>query len=284
MRLQNALRQLDKGSPELLAVEAGEIDAIIDYSSSNVILFPAARRALREAENQAPAANREAVANSLLAELPLTEYRRLLAALEPVTLRCGDVLYEPGAKIQYAYFPVDCAVSLLAVADDGRVQGAALVGYEGMIGVSLVLGVDVSTVRAQVQTTGMAMRVKTTLFYRSFPQCPVFQRKAYRYTHAMLALARQTGACNSFHAAEARLARWLLLTSDRVMSEKFVLTQAYLAEMLGVRRVTITEAAGRLQDRNLIGYCRATIRILDRRGLQAAACQCYSKIRSLRDA
>ena len=198
-----------------------------------------------------------------------------------MTLRFGDVLYEPGETIRYVYFPIDCAVSLLTTVDDDRALGAALVGYEGMIGIPLVLGVDVSSVRARVQATGMAMRIETAHFHEAFLECPSLQRELYHYAHTKLVLARQTGACNSFHAAEARLARWFLLTSDRVMSDQFFLTQAFLAETLGVRRVTITEAAGRLQHRNLISYSRGKIRILDRRGLEAAACQCYSKNREL---
>jgi len=278
VRLQNALLRLDKGGPEQQAVEAGEIDAIIDYSSNYVILFPAARRALREVANRTPAANRESIANSVLAALPLTEYRLLLAGLEPVTLRSGDVLYEPGETIRHVYFPIDCAVSLLTVADN-RALGAALVGYEGMIGISLVLGVDVSNVRARVQATGTAMRIEAARFHKAFLQCPLLQRELYRHAHAKLALARQAGACNSFHSAEMRLARWFLLTSDRVKAKEFILTQAFLAEMLGVRRVTVTNAAVRLQHRNLISYRRGKVRILNRRGLEAAACRCYSKNR-----
>jgi CRP-like cAMP-binding protein len=277
------LSKLHAGSPERRAVEAGEIDAVIDYASSKVILFPAAERALRVAAERAPAAGREAVANSLLVALSSTDYRRLLADMEPVTLRSGDVLHEPGEAIRYVYFPIDCAISILTTAADGRVLGAALVGFEGMIGIPVLLGVELSSVRAQVQATGMAMRIETARFRRAFLQCKSFQREAYRYTHSMLVQARETGACNSFHTAEARLARWFLLTSDRIMSKTLFLTQAFLAEMLGVRRVTVTVAAGSLQDRNLISYSRGRISILDRRGLEAAACECYTKIRSLRD-
>ena len=282
MSLKDALLRLDKGSPEQQAVEAGEIDAIIDYSSNNVILFPTARRALRNVANQTPAANRESVANNLLAALPLAEYQRLLAGLVPVTLRFGDVLHEPDEAIRYVYFPIDSAVSLLTTTADSTL-GVALVGYEGMVGISVVLGMDVSSVRARVQATGTAMRIETEHFHKAFLQSPSLQRGLYRYTRTMLVLARQSGACNSFHAAQARLARWFLLTSDRVRSEQFFLTQAFLAETLGVRRATITEAAGRLQHRNLISYRRGKIRILDRRGLEAAACRCYSKIETLHD-
>jgi CRP-like cAMP-binding protein len=148
-----------------------------------------------------------------------------------------------------------------------------------MIGISLVLGVDVSSVRARVQATGTAMRIEATRFHKAFLQCPSLQRELYHYAHAKLALARQAGACNSFHSAERRLARWFLLSSDRVKSKEFILTQAFLAEMLGVRRVTVTNAAVRLQHRNLISYSRGKVRILNRRGLEAAACRCYSKNR-----
>src|SRR6185312_2117173 len=135
---------------EQRAVEAGEIDAIIDHSTSNVILFPAARRALRELARRADLENRESVANTLLAALPPMEYRHLLAGCEAVTLRFGDVLYEAGDTIRHVYFPIDCAVSLLTV-DCDHVLGAALVGYEGMLGIPLALGVGVSSVRARVQ-------------------------------------------------------------------------------------------------------------------------------------
>lgn len=274
--------RLEQGSPEQQAVEAGEIDAIIDYSSSNVILFPAARRALREAADRTPAADRAAVANNLLAALPLSEYRRVLARLEPVTLRVGDVIHEPGETIRYLYFPIDCAVHLLTTLDDDRALGVALVGYEGVIGISVVLGAGVSSVRARVQEPGTALRIETALFQETYLHCPSLQRLLYRYAGTMLALARQASACNNFHSAEARLARWFLLTSDRAMSSEFFITQALLAEALGVRRATVTDAAGGLQDRNLISYCRGRIRILDRKGLEAVACPCYSRIESLR--
>jgi CRP-like cAMP-binding protein len=280
VKLQNVLGRLAKGGPEEQAIAAGEIDAIIDYGSSNVILFPAARRALRVAANRASAANRQPVANSLLAALPRAEYQRLLPVLEPLTLRFGEVLHEPGALIRYVYFPLDCAIALLTAVKGGRALEVGLIGHEGVVGISLALGTDVSHVRAVVQATGTAMRIKAARFHKAFRQCLPLQRELHRYAHAKLAMARQTAACNCFHTTESRLTRWLLMTSDRVRSEKFFLTQSLLADMLGVRRTTVNEAAGALQQRNLIRYRRGNIRILDRKGLEAAACPCYTRIES----
>ena len=269
VKLQDALLRLAENGPERQAIDAGEIDAIIDYAGSNVILLPAARRALRQVHNEA------SIANRLLAALPQAEYLRLLPALEPLTLRPGDVIHEAEAPIRYVYFPIDCMVCLLAPGDDRRALEVGLVGREGMVGISLVLGVDVSSVRAVVQESGTAMRMKAALFAQAFQQCPQLQRALYRYADAKLALARLMVACNRFHSIEARLARWLLMASDRIAAKELSLTQAFLADMLAVRRSTINEAIGPLQSRNLIRYMRGRIRILDRKGLEAAACSCY---------
>ncbi|OGA58052.1 MAG: hypothetical protein A3G81_24800 [Betaproteobacteria bacterium RIFCSPLOWO2_12_FULL_65_14] len=269
MKLKNLPLRLVKGGPEQQAIEAGEIDAIIDHASSNVILLPAARRALQEAAHEA------SKANSLLAALPHAEHQRLLAGLEPVTLKFGEVLQEPGSPVRHVYFPVDCVICLVTTPEGPEV---GLVGYEGMVGISLALGVNVSSVRALVQASGTAMRMKAAHFIKALSQCPALQRELYRHADAKLALARQTVTCNCFHAVEARLARWLLMTSDRVRSEEFFLTQAFLAEMLGVRRATVNEAVGPLQRRKLIANTRGKIMILDRKGLEAAACRCYTRI------
>lgn len=283
--LQSALRGLARGGAEQQAVAAGEIDAVIDYSSRNVILLPAARRALREAARRAAdreaaneAAGEVSIANRLLASLPHAEYQRVLASLEPLTLKSGEVLHQPGVPIRYVYFPIDCVVSLLAEAPGEGSLEVGLVGYEGLVGVSLVLGVDVSCARALVQSSGTALRMKASRFQDAMRQSLPLQHALYRVAFAKLAVARQTVACHCFHTVEARLARWLLMTGDRVRSVEFVLTQAYLAEMLGVRRATVNEAAGLLQQRGLIGYSRARITILDRQGLEGAACSCYTRI------
>jgi CRP-like cAMP-binding protein len=264
---QSMRLRLAEGSPEQHAIEAGEIDAYIDYSNSNVVLLPAARQALL-----AKAAN----ANGLLAGLPGAERQRLLGDLEWVRLRFGEVLQQPGAPIRQVYFPVDCVVSLLAPAGERQALEVGLVGREGMVGISIALGTLNSTVRALVRAGGTALRMKAECLKAALPQCPRLQEGLHRCVDAELALARQTAACNGFHGIEARLARCLLMTGDRMLSAEFFLTQAFLAATLGVRRATVNEAAGPLQRRGLISYARGSIRILDRQGLQDAACRCYA--------
>lgn len=223
------------------------------------------------------AAGPRPLANRLLVALPSAEYRHLLVGLEPVALKQGEVLHEPAAPIRYVYFPVGCVVCLMTVADHKAVE-VGLVGYEGMVGIALVLGAGASPVRAVVAVSGAALRMEAARFRKTFPQCLSLQQELYRYTYAMLARARQTIACNCFHVSDARVARWLLMTSDRARSEEFFLTQSFLADMLGLRRVTVTEIAGRLWRRKLISYGRGWIRILDRPGLEAASCRCYTRI------
>jgi CRP-like cAMP-binding protein len=261
--------RLAEGGPEQEAIDAGQIDAIIDYSASNVILLPAARRALREAASRASA-------NALLAALPYAGTERPLAGLEPVTLSSGEVLHEPGAPIRHVFFPLDCVVCLLKVVDHQSLE-VGLVGHEGMVGIPLFLGTGVSSVRALVRCAGAAMRMDAARFSRAFEQSPPWQRALHRYAHAKLEMARQAVACGRFHACEARLACWLLMTGDRVQSDEFFLTQAFLANVLGVRRATVNQAAGSLDHRKLIGCRRGRIRILDRKGLEAAACACYAE-------
>ena len=282
MKLQDVLLGLAKGGAESKAVDAGEIDAVIDYAGSNVIVLPEARRALREEERQASATCEEAsIANELLDALPRTEYQRLLAGFEPLTVRSGEVLHEQGAPVSHVYFPVDCVISLFATAGGDEGLEVGLIAREGMVGISLVLGADASSVSARVLASGAALRMKAARFLSAFRQCPPLQRELYRYAHAQLALARQAVVCNCFHASEARFARWLLTMGDRARCEEFFLTQALAADMLGVRRATVNEAAGPLQARGVIGFSRGRIRILQRKKLEAAACPCYVTDRRL---
>jgi len=220
-------------------------------------------------------------ANRLLAALPRKEYQGLRAGLEAVTLTYGQILSEPGEPITHVYFPIDCLVSLLTTVEGHQALEVGLVGREGMVGISLALGMDVSSVRALVQGTGTAMRMNAARFRKEFRKSVPLQRELYRFIHAKLAQARQTAACNRFHRVEARLARWLLMTRDRVRSDQFLLTHAFLADMLGVRRVGVSLAAGALQRRKLITYTRGKIGILDRKGLEAASCGCYEVIKDL---
>jgi CRP-like cAMP-binding protein len=284
--LRKALQRLVKGGPERQAIEAGEIDAIIDYTGSNVILFPAARRAMRDAVNPAPAASRETateapIANSLLAALPQAEYQRLRTSLEPVMLTFGEVLYEPGAPIRHVYFPINCLVSLLTKLKGRPALEVGLVGQEGMVSIALALGVDVSPALALVQGTGIAMRMEAARFRDEFLQSMPFQKAVYRYTHALMAQIAQTAACNRYHLTGERLARWLLMTRDRVHSNEFRLTHEFLADMLGVRRVAVTRAASVLKKRKLITYRHGLITILDRKRLSAASCECYQIIKRI---
>jgi CRP-like cAMP-binding protein len=267
------LLRLVRSVPERQALDAGQVDAVLDPKTGTAFLLPEARRALFLAGGP--------VANSLLAALSREEYRSLIAELEPVALTSGEVLYEPGERIRHVYFVNDGQVSLLMVMADRKVLEVGLVGKEGMIGIPLALGADTSPVRVLVQGPGSALRIKAASFCEALTRFPSLQREVYRYGYAKLLQARQTAACNRFHQVEARLVRWLLLTRDRVGSDRFHLTHEFLAETLGVRRVGVTNAATSLQRRKLISYQRGSIRILDREGLKGAACACYEIVRNL---
>lgn len=225
----------------------------------------------------------ETVANNLLAALPLKEYQLLRPRLEPVALTFGDVLYRPGEPINHVYFPTDSLVSLLTVVDEHQALEVGMVGREGMLGIPLALGVGNSPVRALVQGTGMALRMTAAHFHKELKQSPLLQREVYRYTYGLMLQITQTAACNRFHQIEARLARWLLMTRDRVRSNQFYLTQDLLGDMLGVRRVGVTQAAVALRQRMLISYSRGEIMIIDGDGLEAAACQCYRVIKDMHE-
>lgn len=221
------------------------------------------------------------VANNLLSELPSEEYQLLLMHLEPVVLTFGEVLYHPGKAITHVYFPTDSLVSLLTIAEGHQALEVGLVGPEGMLGIPLALGVTQSPVRAMVLRSGTALRMSSVNFLQEFKQNELLQRHIYQYTYKLMAQLTQTAACNRFHQVEARLARWLLMTRDRVRSNQFNLTQELLGNMLGVRRVGVTKAAGALRDRKLITYNRGEISILNGDGLEAAACECYQIIKHM---
>jgi len=219
--------------------------------------------------------------NRVLASIPPKEYRRLQVQLEPVQLTFGQVLYQPGKTIRHVYFPVDCLISLLTAVDKRRTLEVGMVGNEGMAGMPFILGMGVSGVRALVQGGGEALRMASAPFRVEFARNPPLQQALYRYTYALMAQISQTAACNRFHDAQARLARWLLMTRDRVGSDDFPLTHAFLAHMLGVRREGVTEAASALKRRKLISYSRGKIQILDAKGLQACSCSCYQIVKAV---
>ncbi|HEY0341857.1 MAG TPA: Crp/Fnr family transcriptional regulator, partial [Steroidobacteraceae bacterium] len=220
-----------------------------------------------------------AAPNHVLAALPVKEYERLLAGFEPVMLTYGEVLYEPGEQVRYVYFPGDCLVSLLTVVDGHRALEVGLVGREGIVGSRLALGITTASVRALVQGTGTAVRIKSARFLRELHRSPALQRALLLFNDALMIQVTQTAACNRFHQIEARLARWLLMTRERLLSGEFYLTQEFLADMLGVRRSGVTLAAIALQRRKLIRYRRGTITILDQQGLEAASCSCYQHVK-----
>ncbi len=176
------------------------------------------------------------IENSLLAAVPCKEYQRLLAGLEPVTLTFGEVLYDSGETIRHVYFPGNSLISLLTLADGHLALEVGLIGREGMVGVPLILGHNTSSVRALVQGTGTAMRMASAQFLKEFRLSAPLQKELYRYTHSLMSQVSQTAACNRFHVVAARLARWLLMTHDRVRADQFHMTHEFLSHMLGVRR------------------------------------------------
>jgi CRP-like cAMP-binding protein len=217
--------------------------------------------------------------NHLLAALPAAELERVSADLELVPMRLGEMLYEPGGQLQYAYFPSTCIVSLHYVMESGASAEAASVGNEGMLGISLFMGGNTTASSAVVQTAGHGYRLKRHVLKQEFDRAGLFQRLLLRYTQALMTQMSQTAVCNRHHSIEQQLCRWLLLTLDRLPSNELIMTQELVASMLGVRREGITEAAGKLQSAGFISYRRGHISVLNRAGLESHTCECYAVVK-----
>ncbi len=207
----------------------------------------------------------------LLAALPDEEWQRWLPQLEPVRLPLGEVLYESGATLTHAYFPTSAIVSLLYVLEDGASAEIAVVGHEGIVGISLFMGGESTPSRAVVQSAGQGFRLKASVIKEEFKHAPVLHL-LLRYTQALITQMAQTAVCNRHHSLDQQLCRWLLLSLDRLQGNQRVMTQELIANMLGVRREGVTEGALRLQKAGLINYSRGHITVLDRAGLEQRTC------------
>jgi CRP-like cAMP-binding protein len=223
------------------------------------------------------------VSNRLLGGLLRRDRERFVACGERVELAFGQVLCEPDQDIRHVYFPFDSFVSLAAPVDSRSSLEVGLIGNEGMFGIPLVIGIAESAQRAVVRGAGGALRVPAAAFHRELGRSEALRRGLNRYLYALMAQFAQTAACTRYHLLEARLARWLLMTRDRAHSDGFHLTHDFLADMLGVRRVGVTKAAGALQRNRLISYRRGHITVLDRAGLEVASCGCYRAMKQTYD-
>lgn len=218
---------------------------------------------------------RQAPSNRLLAALPRAALLRVLAECTIVELRFGEVVHEPHARIRHVYFPTGSFISLMIPVDGSSTLEVGLVGNEGMLGAPLLLGVDVSPLRAVVQGAGPAWRMNAASFTRECARNATLRRALHRYLQIRMSQLAQAAACTRFHVVEERLARWLLMTHDRAHFDQFHVTHEFLAYVLGVRRVGVTRAANSLQKRKLISYRRGEVSIIDRAGMEAASCGCY---------
>jgi CRP-like cAMP-binding protein len=218
--------------------------------------------------------------NHLLNALPASDYERIASHLELIPMKLGDVLYEPGVRLGHVYFPTTSIVSLLYVMEDGASAEIAIVGNEGILGISLFMGGETTPSRAVVQSAGHGFRLKAQAVKNEFARFGPTLHLLLRYTQALITQMSQTAVCNRHHSVDQQLCRWLLLSLDRLPSNELAMTQELIANMLGVRREGVTEAAGKLQDAGLIRYRRGRITALDRPGLEARACECYQVVKT----
>lgn len=226
-----------------------------------------------------PQTTSPSISNKLLAALPAKDYKRLSPHLEAIPLELKTILHEAGEAVRYVYFPGEGLVSLIAIMKDGVAREVDLIGSEGMVGLSAVLGVDNAPGREMVQLSGKGVRMKAKLMRAEFRRGGALQDLLHSYTHVLLMRISRSTACIASHKVKERLCRWLLMTHDGAPGDTFVITQEFMAMMLGVTRAVVTRAAGDLQREKLIRYSRGTVTMLDRRGMEARACECYASIR-----
>jgi CRP-like cAMP-binding protein len=217
--------------------------------------------------------------NHLLAALSAVELKRIRGHLEPVAMPLGEVVYESGRPLDHVYFPTTCIVSLLYVLENGASAEIAVVGNEGVVGVSLFMGGETTPSRAVVQSAGSAFRMPGKVMKEEFNRGGAMQHLMLRYTQALITQMAQTAVCNRHHSVDQQLCRWLLLSIDRLPKPEITMTQELIANMLGVRREGVTEAAGKLQKARVISYSRGHIKVLDRPRLEAMSCECYDVVR-----
>ena len=218
--------------------------------------------------------------NHLLNALLASDYDRLFPSLELVKMPLGHVLYESGQKLEHVYFPTNCIISLLYVMENGSSAEIAIVGIEGILGISLFMGGETTPSRAIVQSAGIAYRLNGNLLRAEFTRGGPVQRLLLRYTQALITQMSQTAVCNRHHTVEQQLCRWLLLSLDRLASNELTMTQELIANMLGVRREGVTEAACKLQKLGLIKYTRGKINVIDRPNLEKRSCECYLVVKA----
>ena len=228
--------------------------------------------------NSAP--SQSPLENHLLASPPQDVYESLLPYLEPITFSLGEVIYESGEQMTQVYFPTTSIVSLLYLMNNGTTAEIGVVGFEGMLGVAIFLGGDTTPNRAVVQSAGNAYKMNVQALRDKFEIGGALQLLLLRYTQALITQVSQTAVCNRLHSVEQQLCRWLLLSHDRLRSDKLIMTQDLISNMLGVRREGVTTAARNLKDRGLISYVRGTITMRNRPGLEAAVCECYQVVKT----
>jgi len=216
--------------------------------------------------------------NHLLAALPAAEFVKIQSKLEPVSFKLGDVLYESGDRMDFAYFPTTAIISMLYIMENGATAEIGVVGNDGLIGNALFMGGDTTTSRAIIQSAGDSFKMKANDLKTEFALGGAFQQILLRYTQALMTQISQTAVCNRLHALEQQLCRWLLLSHDRLNSDKLVMTHDLISNMLGVRREGVTLAAQKLAKRKLIKNLRGTITVIDRQGLEEAVCECYEVV------